>query len=273
MQGQIFINECDKIDCAVWMDNEIQGCSWNVSVRLSGPTDDNNFVYDFSDLKNLVKNTLKETIDHALVIPDSFQAETPNNYYFPGGWHYQAPEGAVISIPSKHETITKNDVQKACEKIIQQKLGEKYTLSVELTEEANQNVFFRYTHGITGHQGACQRTFHGHRSKLIANVNGERNRSLEIKIVAELLKSSCHIISKNQITKEDESYYHLLYEGSYGTFKASVPKKNSLVIEQETSIEAITLNIGKQAKRFLGIEDKLELSCFEGVDKGATVIL
>ena len=244
-------------------------------MTLSGPTDENNFVYDFSDLKNLVKKTLKETLDHALIVPETFKPSIEGWWYFPNSWSYLAPKGSVFAIPTKANDVVREDVQKACEEILSNKLGENFQLEVNLSDETDSEgySYYCYTHGITGHAGACQRTFHGHRSKLIAKINGERKPQLEQRIVNEIFEKSIHIASKNQILEETEDTYYLAYEGSYGTFKATIPKNRSIIIHQETSIEAITYNIAKLTKKFIQSDDELEISCFEGIDKGATVKL
>ena len=68
--GRLFIQDVDKIDCAIFDPSVgVVGQSWYVDITVSGQLDSNGFVYDFSHLKKLVKQVLKASLDHTLIIP------------------------------------------------------------------------------------------------------------------------------------------------------------------------------------------------------------
>ena len=71
----LFIRDVGKIDCATFDPSQgISGQSWYVDVWLTGMLDENGFVFDFSPLKSLIKQTLSSTLDHSLIIPVQSQS-------------------------------------------------------------------------------------------------------------------------------------------------------------------------------------------------------
>ena len=68
--GNLFVKDVDRIDCSIFDPSTgITGQSWHVDIAIEGELDENGFVHDFSLVKSLVKETLKSSVDHALIIP------------------------------------------------------------------------------------------------------------------------------------------------------------------------------------------------------------
>ena len=114
--GTLFIKDVDRIDCATFEPNQgVTGKSWYVDIYVTGQLDSNGFVYDFSHLKKLVKSVLKNTIDHALLIPIqvsrwntkllikvSFGPSSQGRLSgIDSTWTYKCPKGAVYPVRSQ----------------------------------------------------------------------------------------------------------------------------------------------------------------------------
>lgn len=296
--GRLFIHDVDKIDCAIFDPSVgVVGQSWEVDITVSGQLDSNGFVYDFSNLKKLVKQVLKASLDHTLIIPvqsklvhyqDTDRGElwrlqaksrlTGVN----SEWSYLCPKGAVYPIRSVQ--VTREIVEQECSRLVRHRLPEEiHSVEIHLRKEevgAGQS-FFRYSHGITGHEGLCQRLFHGHRSLIEVYVADERRHDLEQWLAHEVLGSVVHIASMSQLVNpaeglrpgvrsENQSPLTIAYTASMGRYEATVPANRVFLVEGETSIESIT----QELARLIGNEGvdlgaPIKVKCFEGIGKGA----
>jgi 6-pyruvoyl-tetrahydropterin synthase len=296
--GRLFINDVDKIDCAIFDPSVgVVGQSWIVDITVSGQLDSNGFVYDFSHLKKLVKQVLKASLDHTLIIPvqsklvhyqDTDRGElwrlqaksrlTGVN----SEWSYLCPKGAVYPIRSVQ--VTRETVEQECSRLVRHRLPEEvHSVEIHLRKEevlAGQ-AFFRYSHGITGHEGLCQRLFHGHRSLIEVYVADERRHDLEQWLAHEVLGSVVHIASMSQLVNpaadlrpgvrsEHQTPLTLAYEASKGRYEATVPANRVFLVENETSIEAITQELARLiASEGVDLGAPIKVKCFEGIGKGA----
>ncbi len=295
LASNLFIKDITKIDCAIFDPAiGILGQSWIMDVIINGELDNNGFVYDFSKLKNLVRQTTKQTIDHALLLPVSSRAvhykEVGNEEFWQLHacskllerdfiWEYLCPKGATFPI---HAVAIKPAlVEQEFSKILKHRLpGEISSVQVFLREEvlAQTEASFRYTHGIRGHEGLCQRPFHGHRSRIEVYVNKDRRPDLEQYVVRELFDSNIHIASSSQILSgpaevgrrlETSDPVKLSYVGSLGRYEAIVPSNRLFVVDGDTSIECITLQISKDLETKLPPRSHLKVLVNEGIDKGS----
>jgi 6-pyruvoyl-tetrahydropterin synthase len=291
----IFIEDIDRIDCAIFSPSQgIMGQSWHVDVFLSGSVDENGFIHDFSHLRKLVKNVLRSSIDHALLIPImskqvAFKETDKGEHWdlkafsrltnYEAQWEYTCPKGAVYPIRSVN--ISKSIVEQECSRLIRHRLPTQVEkVSVKLREEIaeSQATFFRYTHGITNHDGLCQRLFHGHRSLIGIHIDGERREDLEQFVAHELLGSSVHVASVSQIESGHVEAgkrgsglepISISYEGQGGHYRAKIPARNLFVVQGETSIETIAYQLVKDLKERMDISSKIQVLCCEGIGKGA----
>ena len=296
--GRLFINDIDKIDCAIFDPSVgVVGQSWTVDITVAGTLDSNGFVYDFSHLKTLVKQVLKSTIDHSLVIPVQSKLvhyqETERGELWRlqaksrltgvnSDWTYLCPKGAVY--PMRAINVTRELIEAECGRLIRHRLPEEITsVVVNLREEevVSGQAFFRYSHGITGHEGLCQRLFHGHRSLIEVHVSDERRHDLEQWLAHEVLGSVVHVASLKQLVNppadvragtraEYTEPLTISYRGSLGDYEATVPANRVFLTDEETSIESIAYELAKLiASEAIEIGGPIRVKCFEGIGKGA----
>jgi 6-pyruvoyl-tetrahydropterin synthase len=291
----LFVRDVGKIDCALFDPSQgITGQSWHVDVWLTGTLDENGFVFDFSPLKSLIKQTLSSTLDHSLIIPVQSQSvqygesEWGERWTLRSKargeaketrWEYQCPKGSVFPI---HSVSLKTSVIEAeFSRILRHRLPATVLgLAVKLREEAiaTTEASYRYTHGIQGHNGLCQRLFHGHRSRIEVFIGEERRPDLEHYIAREIFTSSIHIASLNQIKSgsgeigrrsASDAPITLGYAGTLGSYEATMPANRLFFVEAETSIEAIARELARVIKREEKTNDIVKVVAYEGIDKGA----
>ena len=295
-QGTLFIQDVDRIDCALFDPAlGIVGQSWHVDVEVSGALDPNGFVYDFTHLKKLVKHVLKSTLDHALLIPvmskQVFYQEAADGEL----WtlkakarltgldteiQYSCPKGAVY--PIRSVTITPAIIERECARLIRHRLPESvHGIEVKLRREDAEPTaaFFNYTHGIPGHEGLCQRLFHGHRSRIEIHVGDERRPDLEHYIAREVFDSMIHIATPEQVVgggavagrkPDSKDAVKLAYSGSFGRYECIIPANKVFFVGQETSIECITRELARHIADIEPTILPIKVSCWEGIGKGAT---
>jgi 6-pyruvoyl-tetrahydropterin synthase len=298
----IFLHDITRIDCALFDPSKgIYGQSWRVDVTLTGAVGVNGIVFDFSSLKKLVRQTLKSSIDHALIIPINSQAvqfrgaaaETGECWYMrsrsgKGGaeleWEYKSPKGAVF--PSRSVALNRQVVEQDFCRSLKHRLPEHIThVSVTLREEEAEptEAVLRYTHGIGGHEGHCQRLLHGHRSRLQVFVGDERRPDLEHWIVRDVLGSNVHIASPSQFKAgptiepgtrgKGRDLVTLSYEASQGLFEATLPAERIFVTEPDTSIECLAQTLAQLVKREENTAERVKIICWEGIDRGSVAEL
>lgn len=295
--GTLFIKDVAKIDCALFDPTlGIIGQTWYVDVYLTGPLDDNGFVYDFSPLKAMIKNILASSFDHTTIIPVGSQSvqygESDGLEHWQlrskprsGGevlWSYVCPKNAVF--PIRCVALKTLIIEQEFSRILRHRLEAPIqNLSVKLREEATTptEASYRYTHGICGHKGLCQRLFHGHRSRIEVYVGEERRPDLEHYIVRDIFGSNVHIATLRQIKSGAEHFLEtgrrgisdapvtLAFKGNLGYYEGILPASRIFLVEQETSVECISREIARVIKRDENTAEKIRIVCYEGIDKGA----
>lgn len=285
--GALFVNELDILDCAI-LDPVYGfiGASWFVDIEIEGKLDKNGFVYDFSLTKKIVKETLKNTLDHALILPkvskdlsveiDAKQMLVKCNI---GGnsWTYKCPTNAVFFIDG--DSVDSKSIARTAEKVIMAHLPETVSnIRIVLREEqgTTDDSFFRYTHGLPFHSGLCQRLFHGHRSKVAIENNGSIDKDLQKYVATNLFQTMIHIADQSQFKTHFWSNYSsgpegshttLAYESEEGYFEATMPSNKIFTVEQATSIESIARGVHKCiSEKFTANNLRVRIS--EGINKG-----
>jgi len=159
-----------------------------------------------------------------------------------------------------------------------------HRIGIHLRDESAEETaaFFRYTHGLTHHEGMCQRLFHGHRSRVEVYLGEERRADLEHFVARELFDSNVHITTPAQVIEgsfeigkrgKDSSPIVLAINGSQGVFKAVLPANKVFVVDDETSIERIALEVARSIHNRIDSRDQLRVVCYEGINKGAAAEL
>lgn len=293
--GSLFLNDITKLDCALFdLGTGISGSSWHVDVTLSGILDANGFVYDFSLLKNLVRQTLKTSVDHALVIPVGSQSvqytEIPNGEHWtlesrskvgsaPIKWEYTCPKGAVY--PIRCLSLTPSVIEQELGRLLKHRLPGTITdIRVKLRSEviSPTEAVFRYTHGIAGHQGLCQRLFHGHRSRIEIYVGEDRRADLEHFVVGEIFAATVHFATPEQLKNTAPwplstrgpagQTVSLDFKGTLGQYSANLPADHVFLVDQETSIECVSRSIAQAVRKKLPKAEVIRAVCYEGIGKG-----
>lgn len=293
--GTLFVKDICQIDCAM-LDPSlgVVGQSWHVDLSVSGVLDENGFVVDFSPLKAMTKQVLKESVDHSLLLPVGSQSvqfrdcengeswrmrSRPRNAATEQIWDYECPMGAVL--PIRAVAIKGNVVEQEIARILRHRISERVRhISITLREEktASTEATYRYTHGIRGHEGLCQRLLHGHRSKIEVFIGEERRPDLEHFVAREVFGSNVHIATPEQVVSgpveigqrsKSEEPVTLAYRGTLGAYKLVLPASRIFFVEKETSVERIAMEVAKLLKREENPREKLRVVCYEGINKGA----
>lgn len=293
--GTLFIKDVTKIDCAVFDPGHgIAGESWHLDLSVTGALDQNGFVQDFSPLKRMVRQVLNSTLDHALIIPVGSQSvmyselELGESWKLPCRsvldhldfpWEYRCPKGATY--PLRAVTIKPSFLEQEITKILRHRMPESISsIQVKLREEAVNptEATYKYTHGIVGHEGLCQRLFHGHRSRIEIYTKDERRADLEHWVARDLFSGSVHIATPEQIKGAalpvltqftSVEPITLSYAGSLGAYEAVIPMNRLFLVEKETSIECIAAQLAQVIRKKKSPKSPVKVVCYEGIGKGA----
>lgn len=296
----IFARDVDQIDIAYLDPSGIAGRSYHVDVSATGPLDHNGFVIDFGLLKKQVKAHLKATADHALVIPaklpgyqlaelgdeeagDEEAGEVSLSFKGAvGHYGYVCPADAIYPIAGAALQPAALAAQLAAD--LAPELPEGLTIAISLREKTLMpgSVAFTYTHGISRHDGLCQRLFHGHTGEL--QLTGVKDPALAATISHSCFGGGVHIASADQLVTKAEhplansalseaDHHFLSYEGTLGRYSAAVPKARTLVLPATASIEHLAGYVFDQlyAEHKDQLTDALELKIWEGLNKGAAI--
>lgn len=293
--SSIFLQDITKIDCAVFDPSKgIVGQTWKVDVTIVGPLGDNGFVIDFGMVKKMVRQTLKSSLDHALIIPINSQAvqfkgmdrgerwrmrARPTKAEADQDWEYMGPAGAIF--PLRCVALNRQTIEQEFTRQLRHRLPQELMqVTVQMREEevVATEAVFRYSHGIARHAGMCQRLFHGHRSRIQVHVGEERRPDLEHYIARDVLGGNVHIATPSQFVQgmiepgtrgKTRDSVVLAYEGSLGFYEAILPADRVFCVETETSIECITHELARLVKREENTSERVRVMCYEGADKGA----
>lgn len=274
----LFVKDVDRIDSAIWLPNlDIIGKSWHLDLTISGTLDSNGFIYDFSHLKAFAKRTMREHFDHKLIFPSQSTFlrvdKGPTGIQLKDDlFHFRGPAASVCQVETQE--ISLSLIEAMMETSILQGLpAEVSGIKVHLrSEKYEEDSHFSYTHGITRHEGACQRVFHGHQGRLEIYVNQSRRLDLEKWVIQDFFNYSIHIVSPDQVEFEDEKFVHLRYQASEGHYYARIPRAKAYILPPtvaSTSIETIVYCLGQKIIPSLTPGDLMEVFAYEGIGKGS----
>lgn len=278
------------------------GNSLIVNVELIGQTGDDGVLYDFSNAKSKVKEIIDRDCDHRLVVPRGISKTKDGKVYtdYEFGYsrsslEYTCPEDGICEIPYSH--VSYANLSSYLEEIVLKEMPKNViSVKVGLTqEESDDNAcYFHYTHGLKDHYGNCQRLFHGHRSTLKVFVNGEREEEIEDSICRDTLSGNIHFAYWENVSNKNEllnsmglKYDDILPEGrlenipnvvlsynsSQGSFLATINPSSVYFLNQETTVENLSIHFAELIKSSLDDRDKVSVYAFEGIGKGAIATL
>ena len=273
---RLFVDRLTVMDFSyLHTERGLLGESWLVDVELAGKLNYQGMVLDFSDVKKQIKQLIDEEFDHKLLVPSlsndisihcqNKQCELTFTFANNQILHHQSPAIAVGQIDTKQ--ITEQSVSKALTQRLKQTLPDNISdISIRLYSEPGLSHFYQYSHGLSKHEGNCQRIAHGHRSPIQIFLNNQRNPALE-----QLWSAKWHdIYIANKIDLKDESngQYHFSYTSPQGNFSLSLPKSCCYLIDTDSTVENIAQHVADQLRQNYP-NDSITVRAFEGVAKGA----
>lgn len=275
----------------------IAGGTWLVDVTVDGILDDRGFVHDFAELKTLVRQVLRQTLDHALLIPVGSssvhysEGRDGERWVLQGAgqqaggapspflWEYQCPRGAVY--PIRAVSLRHGVLEQELARLLRHRLPDSIqAIRVKLREESYNptEAVYRYTHGIASYPGQCQRLFHGHRGRLEVYVGNERRPDHEQFLAREVLGSEVHVAAPAQVLSgsfdlglrgSPDEAITLGYLAREGRYEAVLPGHRVIVVDGETSIECIARQLACVIRDRELTTRTVRVVCFEGAWKGA----
>lgn len=287
----LFVNDLTVIDfsyCCV--QRGIVGESWIVDVLLDGTLNKMSMVLDFGVVKKQIKAIIDDAVDHKLLLPMLEQAITVSDSTYnehhecldfisdKGGYFLQSPNCAFAKINCK--IINIESVTEHLTNIIKMQLPSNVQgLTLTLRPEKIAGSYYHYTHGLKLHDGNCQRIAHGHRSTIHIYKNDVRDANIEEKwcrrwqdiyIASEYdrIFVSQLQISANATKNITPEHQFFSYLAPQGRFDIAVPVKVLDVVDCDSTVELLADFICRQLKKEYP-DDKIQVTAFEGVGKGA----
>lgn len=280
----LFVDNLTVIDFAYFDPKRgIIGESLILDVELFGELNDEGMLFDFSYVKKRIKSCVDSLVDHKLLIARDHKAvtyeHTPQhlelNLITESGDSYRhiSPEQAVFFVSS--DIINADTISCAIHDEIKAILPNNVTqIKLKLREENIQHEYFHYSHGLKKHFGDCQRIAHGHRSKIEIWENEQYSShwsSYIAKKWQDIYLATKEDIKNSQIIDGNE-YLVFEYHANQGLFQLTIAKSRCYLIETDTTVELIADYLAKYLKSKQP-GSSFKVKAFEGVDKGAIVII
>lgn len=297
---QLFVNDLTVMDFSYLCPKRgMVGESWIVDVLLDGELNDESMIQDFGKVKKDLKRLIDEYVDHKLLVPvesgctkithdnetDLVQvdfvrqrlAEVDGNPIEQDASIYlRCPDEAYAFVYASE--VDMDSVRQYLKDIIATHLPDNVEdISLLLRSEEIATPYYHYTHGLKKHDGNCQRIAHGHRSKVTIFENGKESFDSEhywstrwsdiyIGTVEDLVApSTLTLVDVNK----DLNYANCFqYEASQGQFEMAIPKAESEVITDDTTVECLAKFIFEEQKKMYP-DHSYRVIAFEGVGKGA----
>ncbi len=274
----LFVEQLTVIDCSLLdPDDGLVGESFIVDVELSGALDEQGMVLDFGAVKKYIKQQIDGLVDHRLLVPlrhdglliSDTAAALRLRFTDKCGlfWEHESPHCAVTGINEKR--IDSERLASWLAPRIEAGLPAGLSLRLQLRHESVDGVFYRYSHGLQKHNGACQRIAHGHRSRLHIFDSTQRRADWESEWAQRF--ENVYLITQHHLRREwehdGEIYCELSYQSQEGEYRLIVPKKRSYIMDNETTVEWIAAHIARCCAK--EHHATVTVRAFEGVQKGA----
>ncbi len=277
--ASLFVEQLTVIDCSLLdAQDGLVGESFIVDIELAGALDEQGMVLDFSAVKKQIKRRIDELVDHRLLLPlrhdQLLMSETADQMRIRFTdvlgqlWEHESPACAVCGINEKR--VDCESLARWLQPRIQSVLPKGTTLTLHLRYEVIDGAYYRYSHGLQKHQGACQRIAHGHRSRL--QIFDDKTRRVEWENEWAGRFQDVYLITQSHIKNEFEQgsirYIELAYASQEGDYRLVLPQSRSYVMTTETTVEYIAAHIAE--KTAAEHHTAVRVRAFEGVQKGAT---
>ena len=122
---------------------------------------------------------------------------------------------------------------------------------------------------------------HGHTSSVMVELIGQMkdNLLLDFGEAKRIIKGVVNVfdhkffINKRYLQKEDDSHYHIRFEGPKGMFELQVPKNTTYLLEGEATVENLSSEIIKLlAPKMPSNVEAVGVYIYEGYNKGSHII-
>ena len=122
---------------------------------------------------------------------------------------------------------------------------------------------------------------HGHTSSVMVELVGQMKDNLLVdfgvakKIIKEVVNVFDHkfFINRKYLQKEDDSHYHIQFEGPKGMFDLQVPKNTTYLLEGEATVENLSSEIIKLlVPKMPSNVEAVGVYIYEGYNKGSHII-
>lgn len=277
--NRLFVENLTVIDFAyLHARRGLVGESWIVDVELAGELDEQGMVFDFSSVKKTIKRVIDETVDHCLAYP----SEATNlsvvlgdqcrlRWTLEDGSHieHRSPLEAICPVPASE--ISQRAVAALLEEALHAVLPSNVIeVNLTLREEVIEGPYYHYVHGLKKHLGNCQRIAHGHRSRIRALRDGQRDLELETDWAQRW--EDIYVGTEEDIAEsfveDDTSYLRFCYQANQGEFELVIPQDRVYLIETDSTVEWLADYLANAGKlRHPG--SRIRVQAFEGVGKGA----
>lgn len=280
----LFVDNLTVIDFAYFHPKRgIVGESLILDVELFGELNDEGMLFDFSFVKKRIKSCVDSLIDHKLLIAKQHHSvsitDTPQSLKLElttqNGERYihTSPQQAVFILDATE--VTPNSITLAIQDEIRKILPNNVSeIQLQLRAEVIHGDYYHYAHGLKKHFGDCQRIAHGHRSKIEVWENGQFSTKWS-RYVADLWQD-IYLATKEDIVEEKEiegcTYWVFQYHANQGQFQLTIPQARCFIIESDTTVELIADFLAHHIKQQV-TDSKIKVKAYEGVDKGAIVII
>ena len=276
---QLFVDNLTNVDFSYLDDQRgLVGETWLASVLLDGGLDKTSMIWDFGEVKKVLRNWLDDQLDHRLLVPIQSQrlSYEINQDRIILSWSFGNDE--VLTMDAPLESVALIDADRINEQTASiwsiKQLSDYFPENLEhiqLTFEAEEinAAYYHYSHGLKKHDGNCQRIAHGHRSRIEIWSDGSRDSELESNWAERW--SDIYIGSEEDLisTSSDEKpQMHFAYDAPQGHFELTMPKKVCYIMPTDTTVECIAAHIA-QVLHEENPNNTITVKAFEGLNKGA----
>lgn len=272
---QLFVDQLTNVDFS-YLDAQrgVVGETWWASATLDGALDQQGMICDFGTVKKTLRYWLDSEVDHRLLVPVQAKELTlrDNGDHIELVWQcskgqisMSAPRQAVALVDS--DRIDSDSVANWC----RQQLRGHFPVNVEqlalrFDAEVIDGAYYHYSHGLKKHDGNCQRIAHGHRSRIVIQLDGQRQPQLEQQWAATW--QDIYLGSQEDLVHSDNNRHDYAYQAQQGEFRLSMPAQHCYLMNSDTTVEFIAQHLAQQIKQ-QHPQAHVLVQAFEGVNKGA----
>lgn len=270
---QLFVEHVTHIDCGVLdPENGLRGATWLVDAVLTGARGDDGMLFDFGPAKRMLKAEIDALVDHRLLVPTlapgltladgavTLTTATGERY------RYRGPEDAMTFLELERTR------PEALARWLESRLAARMPanirrLALDLRAERIAGPVYDYTHGLTLHDGNCQRLAHGHRCRLAVQLDGTPRPDLAQAWARDW--QGVFIGSRSQLVGgADQPRLRFAYRAEQGAFELDIAAGRCVILDGPATVENIADHIASTlAERHPG--HLVQVRAYEGVGKGA----